>query len=159
MYLFLITDMYSRKIIGYCLRKDLKAKGAIEALKMAIRQTNGLSLAQTIHHSDRGIQYCCNAYTNLLKRSRINISMTENSDPLENAIAERVNRTLKEEFMDDYKSGYKSIILATIEIKRNIEFYNQIRPHRSIEMLTPNQAHVRTGPLERKWKNYYKIMC
>jgi putative transposase len=156
MYLFLVTDMYSRKIIGYCISRSLKALGAIEALKMAIRQANGLSLAQTIHHSDRGIQYCCNAYTNKLKSNKINISMTENSDPLENAIAERINRTLKEEFMDDYKSGYKSISIATTEIKRNIQFYNQIRPHRSIEMLTPNQAHLRTGHLERKWKNYYK---
>ncbi len=156
LYLFLITDMYSRKIIGYSLRKDLKARGAIEAIKMAIKQTKGMSLTQTIHHSDRGIQYCSNAYTNLLKKSSINISMTENGDPLENAIAERVNRTIKEEFMDNYKLGYESISLAVREIKRNIAFYNEIRPHRSIEMLTPNQAHQRTGHLERKWKNYYK---
>jgi len=156
LYLFLITDMYSRKIIGSSLRKDLKARGAIEAIKMAIKQTKGMALTQTIHHSDRGIQYCSNAYTNLLKKSSINISMTENGDPLENAIAERVNRTIKEEFMDNYKSGYQSISIATREIKRNIAFYNEIRPHRSIEMLTPNQAHQRTGKLERKWKNYYK---
>lgn len=156
LYLFLITDMYSRKIIGYSLRKNLKAEGAIEAIKMAIKQANGMSLTQTIHHSDRGIQYCCNTYTKLLKKYAINISMTENGDPLENAIAERVNRTIKEEFMDNYKLGYESISLATREIKRNIAFYNEIRPHRSIEMLTPNQAHQRTGHLERKWKNYYK---
>jgi putative transposase len=156
LYLFLITDMYSRKIIGYSLRENLKAKGAIEAIKMAIKQTQGMPLTQTIHHSDRSIQYCSNTYTNLLKKYSINISMTENSDPLENAIAERVNRTIKEEFMDNYKSGYESIGIATHEIKRNIAFYNEIRPHRSIEMLTPNQAHKRTGRLERKWKNYYK---
>ena len=156
MYLFLVTDMYSRKIIGYTISRSLKAIGAIEALKMAISQTNRMSLGQTIHHSDRGVQYCCNDYTNLLKSRNMDISMTENGDPLENAIAERVNRTLKEEFMDDYKSGYKSIRIAKTEIKRNIQFYNQIRPHRSIEMLTPNQAHLRTGKLKRKWKSYYK---
>ncbi len=156
MYLFLITDMYSRKIIGYSLRKNLKAQGAVQAVKMAIRQTKGVSFEHTIHHSDRGIQYCCNIYTKLLKKYMINISMTENSDPLENAIAERVNRTIKEEFMDDYKSGYKSLKIAKEQIKRNIVFYNEIRPHRSIEMLTPNQAHQRTGKLKRKWKNYYK---
>lgn len=155
MYLFLVTDMYSRKIIGYTISRTLKATGAIEALKMAIGQMNDKSVEQTIHHSDRGVQYCCNAYINLLNSKNIAISMTENGDPLENAIAERVNRTLKEEFMDDYKSGYKSIRIAKAEIKRNIQFYNQIRPHRSIEMLTPNQAHLRTGRLKRKWKNYY----
>ena len=156
MYLFLITDMYSRKIIGYSLRKNLKAQGAIQAVKMAIKQSKGISLNQTIHHSDRGIQYCCNDYIKILNMHGINISMTENSDPLENAIAERVNRTIKEEFMHDYKSGYKSIQIAQNHIRRSIAFYNEIRPHRSIEMLTPNQAHQRTGQLKRVWKNYYK---
>ena len=155
-YLFLITDMYSRKIIGYSVRKDLKADGAIIALKMAIKHSGKKLLNSTTHHSDRGIQYCCYEYINILKEKNIIISMTENSDPLENSIAERVNRTIKEEFMDNYKTGYPSIKMALTQIPENIKFYNHTRPHRSIEMLTPNQAYGKTGLLERKWKNYTK---
>lgn len=157
-YLFLITDMYSRKIIGYAISEDLKVFGAIKALKMAIKQAKDLSMGRTIHHSDRGIQYCCYDYTNLLNKYNIQISMTENSDPLENSIAERINKTVKEEFMDDYKAGYSNLHTAFKEIKRNIEFYNQTRPHRSIEWLTPNMAHDLNRPLKRKWKNYKKIL-
>ena len=153
-YLFLITDMYSRKIIGYSISENLKAIGAINALNMAIKQTGEVDLSQTIHHSDRGVQYCCYAYTKVLLKNKINISMTENSDPLENPIAERVNRTIKEEFIDDYKSGYPSMKSAMTQIPKNINFYNASRPHSSIERLTPNQAHKREGILERKWKNY-----
>ena len=147
--------MYSRKIVGYAVTTDLKAAGAIRALQMAIRQAKNTNLGKTIHHSDRGIQYCCHDYTHLLSDNNILISMTENSDPLENSIAERINLTIKDEFMDDYKSGYPSMNIAIREIKRNIHFYNQIRPHRSIEMLTPKKAHSRNGTLKRKWKNYY----
>lgn len=154
LYLFLITDMYSRKIVGHYISKNLKATGATKALTMAINQVKRPNEGQLIHHSDRGIQYCCHAYTRLLMANSINISMTENSDPLENAIAERVNRTIKEEFSEDYKSGYLSVQVARKQIKQSINFYNDQRPHRSIEMLTPNQAHLKSGILTRKWKNY-----
>lgn len=154
LYLFLITDMYSRKIIGYSISDNLKAKAAIDALKMATKQAKGLLNGQTIHHSDRGIQYCCHAYTSLLVKHQIQISMTENSDPLENAIAERINKTVKEEFMEDYKSGYPDLDSAYTGIKQSIVFYNQSRPHRSLDMKTPNEAHMLSGPINRKWKNY-----
>lgn len=156
LYLFLITDMYSRKVIGYQISEDLKANGAVEALRMAINQAGSLNLERTIHHSDRGIQYCSKLYIELLTNYNITISMTEKSDPLENPIAERINRTIKEEFMDDYKSGYLSIAVANKQLLRSINFYNQVRPHRSIEMLTPSQAHTKEGKLVRKWKTYYK---
>lgn len=91
-YLFLITDAYSRKIIGYCVSDSLKAISAVKALRMAIKQID--KPEKCIHHSDRGIQYCCHKYTEILQNKKILISMTENGDPLENAIAERINRTL-----------------------------------------------------------------
>lgn len=154
LYLFLITDMYSRKVMGYAVGQTLEASWAVQALQMAIDQTAG-SLEKLIHHSDRGVQYCCGDYIELLTLHKIQPSMTQNSDPLENPVAERINLTLKDEFMDNYKEGYPNKAQALQEIPVNIEFYNQIRPHSSVERLTPDQAHSRTGPLERKWKNYY----
>jgi transposase InsO family protein len=154
LYLFLITDMYSRKVMGYAVGQTLEASWAVQALQMGIDQTEG-SLEELIHHSDRGVQYCCGDYIERLTLHKIQPSMTQNSDPLENPVAERINLTLKDEFMDNYKKGYLNKAQALKEIPVNIEFYNQVRPHSSIERLTPNQAHSRTGPLERKWKNYY----
>lgn len=153
LYLFLITDMYSRKIVGFAIGQTLQAKWAVDALQMAINESTA-SLQGLIHHSDRGIQYCCGDYIELLFKYQIRPSMTQNSDPLENPIAERINLTLKDEFMDNYKNGYPSKEQAMKEIPRNITFYNQVRPHSSVERLTPDQAHKRTGLLKRKWKNY-----
>lgn len=155
LYLFLVTDMYSRKVVGYAVGQTLEARWAVEALEMAIADQGPDSLKGLIHHSDRGIQYCCGDYIELLSRYNIQPSMTQNSDALENPIAERINLTLKDEFMENYKEGYVNKAQALIEIPINIEFYNQVRPHSSVERLTPNQAHTKTGPLERKWKNYY----
>lgn len=152
-YLSLITDMYSRKIVGFDVSESLEASGALRALKMA---TRGNLYDDCIHHSDRGVQYCCHAYTNFLKKKQIKISMTENGDPLENAIAERVNRTIKEEFAENKTLSFKSINEAKKELPKFINFYNTQRPHRSIEMMTPEQAHQKTGELKRCWKTYYK---
>jgi transposase InsO family protein len=97
-YLSIITDAYSRKIMGHCLSQNLASEGSITALKIALseNQTNRYDL---IHHSDRGIQYCCKEYVKLLKENNIRISMTENGDPYENALAERVNGILKDEWL------------------------------------------------------------
>ena len=152
-YLFLITDVYSRKIIGFCVSDSLKAESAIKALKKALKQIdepNGC-----IHHSDRGIQYCCYDYTGILRKNNILISMTENGDPLENAIAERVNRTIKEEFTTEKTLRFKTYKQAKNEIPKYIKFYNEERPHRSIDMHTPAQAYNLTGELKRRWKSYY----
>lgn len=152
-YLFLITDAYSRKVVGWSLSKSLEAKNAITALDMALGQlpTTGTPL---IHHSDRGVQYCSSEYVKTLDKRNINISMTENGDPLENAVAERVNGILKTEWINDIK--LKSLKDAMSQIKGIIAIYNSKRPHSSIEMLTPEQAHSENRPLKRLWKNYYK---
>jgi putative transposase len=152
-YLSMITDLYSRKIVGYCVHEDLSVNGCLEALKMALKQRTN-KLEDLIHHSDRGVQYCSHAYVKLLQKNNIQISMTQTGDPLENAIAERINKTIKEEFTDDRQINFINIVEAKTEIKKFIEFYNHKRPHRSIEWMTPTIAHQQTGELKRVWKSY-----
>lgn len=152
-YLYLITDAYSRKIIGWFLSETMEAENALKALHMALRQLPAKA-SGLIHHSDRGIQYCSSKYVSCLQKHNIDISMTENGDPYENAIAERVNGILKTEWL--YDMTLKDCAEATIAIKEIIAIYNGLRPHSSIEMLTPNQAHQRTGTLKRLWKTYYR---
>jgi putative transposase len=154
-YLSVVTDLYSRKIIGHCVHEDLSVKGSLEALKQALKQRKEKT-ENVVHHSDRGVQYCCHAYVKLLQKNNVQISMTETGDPLENAVAERIHRTIKEEFTTDREINFSSIAEAKTNIKKFIEFYNQHRPHRSIEWLTPNEAHKQRGTLKRVWKSYYK---
>lgn len=151
-YLSLVTDAYSRKIVGYYLSANLCAEGCVEALKMAIKQLP--KGAHPIHHSDRGSQYCSTDYTVLLNNNNISISMTQSGDPLENAIAERVNGILKTELLEEVFMSYK---VAKKAIDQGISVYNNIRLHSSVDMLTPAEAHQRKGTLERRWKTYYKI--
>ncbi len=151
-YLSLITDAYSRKIVGFYLSENLTAQGTIKALKMALRNTanvNGL-----IHHSDRGIQYCCTEYVNVLKHKQIKISMTQNGDPYENAIAERVNGILKSELLSENYPDYER---AQTQITKSIGIYNCKRLHASCDMLTPANAHQKNGALKKHWKNYYQL--
>ena len=152
-YLFLITDMYSRKILGYCISEDLKTKSALKALRMSI--SNMTETKGCIHHSDRGIQYCSHEYTKYISNNGMQISMTENGDPLENPIAERINRTIKEEFTNEKTLRFASFPGAMRNIPTFVKFYNEERPHRSIEMLTPSTAYKMKGELKRKWKAYY----
>jgi putative transposase len=149
-YLSLVTDAYSRMILGFWLSKDLSAAGCVKALKMAIKQLPVGSLL--IHHSDRGSQYCCKEYVEQLTGNQVSISMTQNSDPRENAIAERVNGILKQELL---QVSYTNFIQAASAVKRAIQVYNHERLHSSVNMLTPFDAHTMTGPLQRYWKNYY----
>ena len=149
-YLSLITDAYSRKIVGFYLSKSLGASGSIKALKMALN--NNSNLQSIIHHSDRGVQYCCNDYVRILKNKKIKISMTENSDPLENAIAERVNGILKDELLQEV---YGDFTAAQESIAKAISVYNHLRPHSSISYKTPAEVHYSNDKVERKWKNYY----
>lgn len=155
MYLFLITDAYSRKIIGWKLADTMEAKHGVEALEMAMSQlpndTNGL-----IHHSDRGVQYCSSKYVECLLKQGIEISMTESGDPRENAIAERVNGILKVEWLYDMELTSKEQaiqVIATI-----INLYNTKRPHLSIAMLTPAEAHLKTGVLKKLWTKQKRKM-
>jgi len=149
-YLSLITDAYSRKIVGFYLSKDLSAEGCIRALEMALN--NNPVLGRLIHHSDRGSQYCCSDYVKILNDNFIKISMTQNGDPRENAIAERVNGILKDELLAKSYINYKE---AVRNVSIAISIYNHQRPHGSIDYLTPIEAHFRSGKLKRRWKNYY----
>lgn len=150
-YLYLITDAYSRKIVGWHISETMEAQNALEALYMALSQLPA-SAKEIIHHSDRGIQYCSSKYVSCLQKHGISISMTEHSDPYENAIAERVNGILKTEWLYDIK--LKDCAEARKVVREIINIYNAERPHSSIEMLTPNQAHQMTGVLKRLWKTY-----
>lgn len=151
-YLSLITDAYSHMIVGHHLSKDLKTTGCLQALKRALRS---LSTHDTlIHHSDRGCQYCSIEYVSMLQSNSIDISMTQNSDPRENAIAERVNGILKQELFD---SEFTSLPVARKQIEHAISIYNNERLHASIDMLTPFEAQTKKGVLKKHWKNYYKI--
>lgn len=150
-YLSLVTDAYSRKILGFYLSKTLEAAGCIKALRLALGTLPGS--CKPIHHSDRGVQYCSHHYVELLDSHKIRISMTENGDPLENAIAERVNGILKEELLQQNYADFKS---TQKEVAKAICIYNTLRPHSSCSMLTPQAAHLQTGELKRHWKNYYK---
>lgn len=146
-YLSLITDAYSRKIVGHCLSDNYSAGGTIMALKKALKEnkvTEGL-----IHHSDRGVQYCCKEYTSILKKKKAVISMTENGSPYENAMAERVNGILKTELL---QKKYENTEQAIKAIDKAIAIYNNKRPHMSIAMLTPQQAHLQKGTLKAMWK-------
>lgn len=137
-YLALVTDAFSRKIMGYDLSNSLSAQGAVRALTMAIKSRKYTE--KLLHHSDRGYQYCSKDYTEILKKNNIEISMTEKYDPYENALAERINRTLKEEFL--LVDSFKSIDLAARTVKQSVEIYNNLRPHLSCGMSTPNQVHL-----------------
>jgi putative transposase len=151
-YLSLVTDAYSRKIIGFGVSHDLSTDNCLSALKMAL--STRLTDHPLIHHSDRGTQYCSKAYTELLKRKGINISMTQSGNPRDNAIAERVNGILKMEFLD---RKFDNINQAYKAVKSAIEIYNTVRIHSSLDMLTPDKAHQTTGPLKRRWRNYYPV--
>jgi putative transposase len=151
-YLSLITDAYSRKIVGFFLSKDLTANGPLQALKMALKAN--ANITGLIHHSDRGVQYCCDAYVKLLNKNKIKISMTENGDPLENAIAERVNGILKQELLEEVFPNFET---AQCEVAIACSTYNHLRPHGSIDNLKPAQAHQQSGELKKKWKNYWQI--
>lgn len=155
-YISFLTDAYSRKIVGHCVHKTLEAAGTKEALNLAI---SGLEKGkdcpiQLIHHSDRGAQYCSDAYVDILNQNNIKISMTENGDPLENAIAERINGIIKEEYLNDYT--IENISQAKVLLDAVVKLYNQERPHQSIGYLTPEHVHKTKIKTERLWKNYYQ---
>jgi len=150
-YLSLITDAYSRKIMGHCFRNDMLTEGCLEALKMALAGRIYPN-RRLVHHSDRGCQYCCKDYVNLLKEHEVDISMTERGDPYENALAERINGILKMEFgLYGSQSGFDETYKL---IKRSIRDYNEYRPHSSCNNMTPERAHHSTGLLKKLWKNY-----
>lgn len=143
LYLSMVTDAYSRKIMGYSIADNMEANTVAMSLKMALKQRRYPSHA-LIHHSDRGLQYCSRHYVSVAAQGNITMSMTQNGDPYENALAERMNRTIKEEF------GLNTIITSkenTIKLVNDaIRIYNQSRPHLSLKMKTPNFVHKQKIP-------------
>lgn len=137
-YLSLITDAYSRVITGYHLSQYLKASGCIAALTKALKSRQNPD-TELIHHSDRGIQYCCDDYVQILQKNDIQISMTQSGSPYDNAIAERVNGILKQEFGLD--QTFKSYNEAIEPVAKAVYTYNHIRPHFSCDLKTPVQKH------------------
>lgn len=148
-YLALITDLYSKKIVGYDLSTSLAADSAIRALRMGLKQ-RAYKEKELIHHSDRGHQYCCDDYQKILKKGNVRCSMTESYDPYANAVAERVNGILKQEFLLE-KYNTKLPVMKEM-IRSSIQIYNHIRPHHSCYMKTPEQMHRQTQIRIRNYK-------
>ena len=138
-YLNMITDAYSRRIVGYAVDETMETESMMKALKMATDQKK--HKIRTIHHSDRGLQYCSKEYAELTRKNNIQLSMTENSDPYENALAERMNRSIKEEFGLDRKLKSKQQVYDLL--KESILLYNSIRPHLALNMQTPNEVYLK----------------
>ena len=149
-YLSLITDAYSKKIVGHYVAENLTTEGSLLALKKAINTTE-LKELSLIHHSDRGLQYCSDEYQKNLEKNNIKCSMTQNSDPYENAVAERINGILKQEFNID-KFDVETKIKRKI-VEESIEIYNELRPHFSNHYLTPNQMHKQEKLKIKTYKN------
>ena len=150
-YLHLITDAYSRKIVGFHVSDNMRVDSAVIALQKALDQKPPDAIV--IHHSDRGMQYCSNEYVKLLQQHHALISMTQNGDPYENAMAERVNGILKTELISE---SYPDLKAAMQHIARCITVYNYKRVHSSINWQIPHSVHAQTGPQIKQWKNYYK---
>jgi putative transposase len=147
-YLHLITDAYSKKIMGYHLCETLAASASLKALQMALE--NRKYTGTLVHHSDRGLQYCSALYTRVLKQNYIAISMTQDGSPYDNAVAERVNGILKDEFgMDEVFENLKP---ADRQIREAVVIYNEQRPHMSNHLLTPEQMHHQSRMLPRTWR-------
>jgi putative transposase len=146
-YLSLVTDAYSKRIMGYELLESLSVEGPLRAMKMALKNRKYNDLL--MHHSDRGLQYCSAEYINELLENRIVVSMTENGDPYENAVAERINGILKYEFL--LINGFKNHQEAINTIRESIAIYNHDRPHLSCNMLTPMAMHDQKEMPVKKW--------
>ena len=152
-YLSLVTDAYSKLIVGYNVSENLNTESCIKALEKAVKSRRYKS-EQLIHHSDKGIQYCSNEYQKKLSENQLQCSMTESYDPYQNAVAERINGILKQEFMiDEYRVGLDEIKQI---VKESICIYNTKRPHYSSYMLTPTQMHSQR---ELKIRTYKKTVA
>ena len=149
-YLSLITDAYSKKIVGHHVAENLTTEGSLLALNKAIKNQEPV-LKSIIHHSDRGLQYCSDEYQRILEKNNIKCSMTQNSDPYENAVAERINGILKQEFDID-KFDVETKIKRKI-VDESIKIYNELRPHFSNHYLTPNQMHKQEKLKIKTYKN------
>ena len=154
-YLSLILDAYTEEIVGWSVGPTLETRYSLEALKMALGRIGGDSRPNLIHHSDRGCQYASSEYVTMLKRSGIRISMTENGNPKENPQAERINNTIKNEMLKGVV--FHDIREVVDEMPAVVDFYNNERPHMSLNMMTPAEAASCSGELQKKWTSYRLI--
>jgi putative transposase len=148
-YLHLLSDAYSKKIMGYRLSKDLKAETTLKALQMALKRRDYKN-RELLHHSDRGLQYCSRVYIDELRRNKCEISMTQDGSPYDNAVAERINGILKDEFYCD--ENFDSFEQAKRHVEQSILIYNTKRPHLSCSMLTPAQMHQQNVLPVKYWE-------
>ena len=153
-YISLITDVYSHKIVGYQVAETMEAIETKAALEMALNVLSKDQMKELFHHSDRGVQYCSLEYVKLLQDNEIQISMTESGEPTDNAVAERINGILKNEYLCLY--SIKDIKEAKLKLKESIDLYNNDRPHMSIGNLTPEEVHLTGIKTKKMWKNYYQ---
>ena len=153
-YVSLLMDSYSKMILGSSVGMTLEARYPMEALKAAINllASHGVDLSRTIHHSDRGVQYTCADYVTELHKNKIMISMTESGNPKDNAEAERINNTLKNELFKDMV--FTEIGQVKEALRKAVMFYNYERPHLSLELRTPAEAAAETGRFKRQWISY-----
>lgn len=154
-YLSMIMDAYSHEIIGWAIGATLETQYPAEALRMAQQRLEPVRkevAGKLIHHSDRGVQYASKEYLDLLGEYSIRVSMTENGDPKENAMAERINNTMKNELLKDMR--FSSIQEVRDAVGKAVEFYNKRRPHMSIDMMTPEEAAKCNGEIRKWWKSY-----
>ncbi|MGW8124193.1 IS3 family transposase [Roseivirga echinicomitans] len=150
MYLSLVTDTYSKRIMGFNVSKSLDASGAVSAMRQALKRRT-YPKQELIHHSDRGLQYCCDAYQELLSKHKVACSMTESYDPYQNAVAERINGILKHEFILGITTSDLQLMQKLID--QSVHIYNEERPHLSCSMKTPNSMHTQKTIKIKNYKN------
>ena len=154
-YLSLIMDAYSHEIIGWAVGATLEALHPSEALIKAFSRLDGIddeTIGRLIHHSDRGVQYASKDYVKLLQTKRIKISMTESGNPKDNAMAERINSTMKNELLKGIKFSCTREVRDAVKVA--VDFYNTDRPHMSVDMMTPEEASKYNGEIRKWWKSY-----
>ena len=154
-YLSLILDAYTEEIVGWSVGPTLETAYPIEALKMALKRIDGMKEINLTHHSDRGCQYASYEYVRLLEKQHIKISMTESGDPKDNAQAERINNTMKNELLKDIR--FVCIEDVKSAVSYAVDFYNNERPHMSIDMMTPAEAALHEGEIAKRWRSYRTI--
>jgi len=154
-YLSMILDAYSEEIVGWSVGSTLETSHSVESLMKALKRIEGQDTINLIHHSDRGCQYASKEYISILKRYGIRISMTESGDPKDNAQAERINNTMKNELLKDVVFHNIEEVKSAIAVA--VDFYNNERPHMSIDMMTPREAAVCSGEIDKKWTSYRLI--
>ena len=154
-YLSFVTDAFSKKIVGYNLSTTLKAEGCLKSLEMAISNSGGGDISGLIHHSDRGSQYRSMEYLDMIEKSKIRVSMTQDGNPYDNALAERINNTIKNEYLINYKVN--SMEEARAKLDEAVWLYNNERPHLSLGFHKPEEVHSsKITSFSKKWKTYNK---